>query len=74
MQKLNLIKKIIDNTNHTIESIAEILSMDIEELQLDGDSLSSEKKNHYKIQLLSDFLDDYSLTFGENPSSLSSSE
>ena len=74
MEQSNLIKKIIENTNHTIESIAEILSMDIEELQLDDNHQANGKIPHYKIQLLSDFLDDYSLTFEENASSLTSSE
>lgn len=74
MKKSNLIKKIIANTDHTIESIAEILDMEIEELQLDENHPSNEKIPHYKIQLLSDFLDDYSLTFEENSNVFKSSE
>ena len=74
MENLNLIKKIINNTNHTIESIAEILNVDIEELQSEPDELSNTKINHYKIQLLSDFLDSYSLTFEGNSSRMNSSE
>ena len=74
MEQLNLVKKIIENTNHTIESIAEILSMDIEELQFNENNQANGKIPHYKILLLSDFLEKYSLTFEENLSSLSFSE
>ena len=73
MENLNLIKKIINNTNHTIESIAEILNVDIEELQLETD-LSNKKINHYQIKILSDFLDSYALTFEGNSSRINSSK
>ncbi|OGV49182.1 MAG: hypothetical protein A3F46_04550 [Legionellales bacterium RIFCSPHIGHO2_12_FULL_42_9] len=61
MEQLNLIKNIINNTSHTIESIAEILSLEVDELLLNLDGKENDRIIQNKITLFSDFLNSYSL-------------
>ena len=53
-----LLHTILKNTNHTIESIAEILDLDPSELL---DSQNNNKRRINKLKMLSDFLGSYGL-------------
>lgn len=62
LKDMSLIKNIIANTNHTVDSLAEILDLDNEEMNLLL-NLDNKKNAHYKLKVLSDFLTGYNLVF-----------